>query len=344
MSNSFKNPAVDRFRNSRGQDVPVDTFLYACLEAEQTIKATSAKGQRPIQWPNLQDLSPKDLKDELDAQELRDILEDLLSWYAANYPDLATSAAWDYGVVSTVVQPLVCLSHDLNHVHEIKYGERLPEYVQDAEVNQKVWALIKSLIDRFFNSKSSYINRYIEWSFGKARELDGDEASRPPVGRFSPGAQRHRQQREQRERRPEPRPEARREATTKDIDEVNGNTDRPPRPDQHRRKGGGRGDHRPQGQHDRQGRNDRRPDHRRNGGGPRRHQDTNPELEAAAIQECNEAFAFLQSNPQEEKVILKPQNSFYRRIQHQVIVSNDYDSESTGEGNERSVVVWRKKR
>jgi hypothetical protein len=333
MSNSFKNSnsPADRFRNSRGLDVPVDTFLYACLEAEQTIKALSADQKRPIQWPNLQDLSEEDLKSEFEAQQLQDIFEDLLSWYSANYPDLSTNLAWDYGVVSLVVQPLVCLAYDLNSVHQIKLGERLPEFDQDAEVNHTVWALIKSLVGRFFSSKSNYITRYIEWSFGKARELDGDAASRPPVGRFSPHAQRQRSQRESRDRHT-----ASAGAPQRDV---NGNN-------HHHHQGGGHGGQqgrgRPAGRGGGGGDRGRGNDHRHRGGPRRPPQETNAEMEAAAIQACNEAFAHLEANPNEEKVILKPQNSFYRRIQHQVIVSNNFHSESIGEGHDRAVAVWRK--
>jgi spoIIIJ-associated protein len=50
----------------------------------------------------------------------------------------------------------------------------------------------------------------------------------------------------------------------------------------------------------------------------------------------------LDQNAGEESVTLKPQNSFYRRLQHQKIVDSGFHSESTGEGKERTVVVYRR--
>lgn len=61
-----------------------------------------------------------------------------------------------------------------------------------------------------------------------------------------------------------------------------------------------------------------------------------------ALSACYEAFIYLENNPQINEVILKPQNSYYRRLQHTTILENGYLSESRGEGSTRSVVVLRK--
>ncbi len=62
----------------------------------------------------------------------------------------------------------------------------------------------------------------------------------------------------------------------------------------------------------------------------------------AALAEVDQAIAQLRSDTSVEEVMLKPTNSFYRRIQHQKIVDAGFHSFSVGEGPSRAVKVARK--
>lgn len=58
--------------------------------------------------------------------------------------------------------------------------------------------------------------------------------------------------------------------------------------------------------------------------------------------EVNQAIEQLRSNADVGEVTLKPNNSFYRRIQHQAIVDAGFHSQSVGEGPDRAVKIARK--
>ena len=61
-----------------------------------------------------------------------------------------------------------------------------------------------------------------------------------------------------------------------------------------------------------------------------------------ALAEVDRAIETLRADTSLDEVTLKPQNSFYRRVQHQKIVDAGFFSNSVGEGPERAVKVGRK--
>lgn len=65
--------------------------------------------------------------------------------------------------------------------------------------------------------------------------------------------------------------------------------------------------------------------------------------EKAALLDVNNAVKQMKKNPELAEVKLNPTNSFFRRLQHKHAISQGFESISSGEGNERSVVVKRGK-
>ena len=61
-----------------------------------------------------------------------------------------------------------------------------------------------------------------------------------------------------------------------------------------------------------------------------------------ALAEVDDAIATMRANPDKPEITLKPQNSFYRRLQHQKIIDMGFDSNSVGEGPERAVRIGRR--
>ena len=59
--------------------------------------------------------------------------------------------------------------------------------------------------------------------------------------------------------------------------------------------------------------------------------------------DVNNAVKKLKENNDLSEIKLKPANSFYRRLQHKHAISQGFESISSGEGNDRSVVVMRAK-
>lgn len=339
MSKSFKSSSelVERYRRASGQDVPLDYFLYACLENERTIEAKG--GRRPIQWPNLTDLSEEDLAEEINSQKYSDLIEDLMSWYSANYPDLSSSTPWDFSLLSEVVPPLACMVHDLGEVHKKKFDEPIPEVVDDHIPNHDTWNALQDTSDRLFGRKSKYILRYLEWIYAKNQPEIVEPGSRPPVGRFSPN---YRPGGE----RGGPRGKPGGAGRGRGGDRGGRGNERGGRGGERPNNRGGErgrgGERNPRGG-ERGGRgNERGRGGDRGRGGKQQDRAADQQLKDLALKECTDAMDFLNSNPNEKEVTLKPQNSFYRRLQHKEIVANGFESKSAGEGHDRSVVVMRK--
>lgn len=307
MSKEFKrsDSVVDRFRSAQGKDVPIDYFLYACFETEQTMEAVN----RTIQWPHLQDLNPEEFLTETEDHELLDVWEDLMSWYAANYPEFSANA-WDFETLAEVVPALVAMAKDLAQVHKLKLNEDIPEFDPECDIQPKAWQLLERLVNQFFSKKAQLILRYLEWNFAKERKELVEPGSRPPVGRFAPNRNFNRPSNDRKNDR----------RGSRDKNFKNRKRGGPPRKDRGGRNGG-----------------KRHPNHRRP---PKKDAD----LEKRALADADQAIDYLRSHPDEERVILKPQNSFYRRLQHQTVVDEGFHSESIGEGSERAVVVYRGKK
>jgi hypothetical protein len=62
-----------------------------------------------------------------------------------------------------------------------------------------------------------------------------------------------------------------------------------------------------------------------------------------AMSDCKRAIDQLKSRPEEPCIVLRPKNSYYRRLQHNYIVEQGFYSESKGEGRDRAVVIYRDK-
>lgn len=65
-------------------------------------------------------------------------------------------------------------------------------------------------------------------------------------------------------------------------------------------------------------------------------------LTEMATQEVERNIRILQKNSRRPGIRLKPQNSFFRRIQHMVAKEMGYDTESVGEGRDRAVFIKNK--
>ncbi len=76
---------------------------------------------------------------------------------------------------------------------------------------------------------------------------------------------------------------------------------------------------------------------------PSHHKKTNDHADGKgqALKEVEQALDSLRNDGSVQEIILKPTNSFLRRLQHQVAVDSGFKSESTGEGPDRAVKISR---
>lgn len=156
------------------------------------------------------------------------------------------------------------------------------------------------------------ITGYFTWSLAPFERKKDEIGERPPVGRFAP-------------RKP-------REPRGNDRGDRGGKRgqDRGPR-----RDAGGRGPRPERGpRQDRGPRKDRgpRPDR-----GPRKPEISEADLLKEILKGCQE----LKSDGNRKEFALRPQNSFNRRRQHQLIIDEGFESQSSGEGDGRHVVIVR---
>jgi hypothetical protein len=341
---SFKQKVID----NRGKEVPMDYFLYSCLETERT--SQSVRGEDEVYgWPVLAAyLSNPAADSEFASMPLAGLLTRMAAWYRDTYPALANIRVIDYESLLEIVEPLVDFNRDVSLLYKARTGEDLPDF-EGSVGNNKYWDDIIATVAEYFRNNGHMYVRYIQWSHAAVEAENFNTGDRPPVGRFAPGFSRpapsggSRGGREGNDRRPErgpPRGGSDRNAGGgrdrgpggpggNSRGPSNGNMRNPPRGD------------RPQG--DRPPRGDRGPRQEGRGGGDRKHRDdVDSKLHDEAMAEVDRAIESLRNDESMDEVLLKPQNSFYRRIQHQKIVDMGYHSFSVGEGPDRSVRVARR--
>jgi hypothetical protein len=354
-----------RILESRGQTVPIDLFLYSCLEQERLLRAKGEENLYVIRWPLLGSGAEPQPSPELEGMQLQGLMTRLIVWYRDTYPALTVTGAIDHELLHEVVEPLVSMNLDLARLYRLKTSEELPAFDKSVG-NNRFWDDLESDVRTHFPQHGAMFLRYIHWSHAAEPVQDFEIGDVPPVGRNAPRLPRR--DRDDRGGRGGPRGGGDRGGRGGDRGGPRGGgmRDRGPRSgggDRDRGpRGGGSGDRDrgPRGENSfaggdrdrgpRGGGGDRDRGPRGGGGdrdrgprGPRRDGgEADPKLEAAALADVQDAIKRLASEPGLDEVTLKPANSFYRRIQHQNIVDAGYSSFSVGEGSERAVKVSRK--
>lgn len=328
-----------RVLEARGQAVPLDLFLYSCLEYERLLNHNPEHQSHTIQWPRPSDFA---------QMPLTGLLAQLSAWYRDHHPAMAGRKPLDHEQLNDVVVPTVAFTRDVAALYRDRVGEDLPEYDKSVG-NNKFWDDLIDAIQQAFPAYAIPITRFVQWAHAVEPVEDFEPGSRPPVGRYAPRMPRRDDSRPNRDgggRGP------------RSGDRGPRGGDRGPRSGDRGPRGGAQGA--PRGGHgggDQQSRDrsERSPhrgprfdrgEHPQRGGDrrPRRSRDdeANPKLEAAALAEVEQAIAQLKADANLDEVTLKPANSFYRRIQHQKIVDLGFHSFSVGEGPDRAVKVARK--
>lgn len=338
-----KQTAKQRVLEAQGKEVPLDLFLFSCLEHERILKVKAGSGAPIIRWPVLGSESSNAPTEDLSAASLDSLVTRLFAWYQEEIPALSDRHILDHERLMEVIPGVVALNQDLDKIYRGNTNTSAPGF-DGPTGNHKFWDDVVAAVKKNFSTYENYIVRYIAWSHGVEKVETFAPGSRPPVGRYAPPPLRLGGDRDR--GRGGPRSGGDRGGPRSG----GGGGDRPPRPANF---GGEGGDRAPR--EDRPPREDRgpRPDRapREDRGprpdrGPRRgnggNDDQTAKLTDAAMAEVDQALASLRDNPSMGEVVLKPTNSFYRRIQHQKIVDAGFNSASVGEGPDRAVKVARK--
>lgn len=325
----------DRFRSQANMDVNMDYFFYACLEAERTHRFLNKDVTQT--WPDMEDALAEGEK------ALPHLLEDLVAWYAANFPKLGENKVINYERLNEVADSIARLSIDLRLMIEkttnkkfvIGQGEGI-----DAG-HMHLWNLFEGIISVRFQMHGVLYLQYLHWCFDIQRPAESEVGDRPPVGRFMP-------------------PMRARFGAANQPDRQHGQGGRsgPPR-NNAGGQGGGRsqgpqrgngGGGRPQQQGGpRRGNDQRTQNGGRRGGSSHPDQQQNGHINQqasqaatdAALNEVQEAVQKLKEDPNLNLIPLRPCNSFLRRMQHEQAKNLGFFSRSEGEGKQRTVVVAR---
>lgn len=304
----------------------IDYFLYSCFEFEQTCKAFPGKAIGPQRWPETIQFIEDQRSDFEDLGTLQDQLTAALKWYTIEFPALVTDRKIEMDNIGALATAAVYFCLDLR----ILAGKDSNALESLATDDNALWAEIDRIIQENAPNFAHYLNAYLRWVYVKVEEKYWEAGSRPPVGRYTPGARRGRPYgsgpSNYGPRRGGPGGKA------------SGDRDRGPRRDNNDRgapRNGGR---------DRDNRN-RRPqatagNSNANAAGRNSHADQ----EQAALESVKQAIERLRAETSVTEIKLDPSNSFFRRLQHKKAVSEGFYSFSTGEGSGRSVVITREKR
>ena len=353
-----------RVLEARGHQVPVDYFLYSCLERERLEKATMGDSQPHIAWPLLPKVGETEPVAAIAAAALPSLIRSLMTWYKDTFAELTEDHVVDHEQLLKLAPAVVGLCRDIARLHGEKTGGPLPSFDRKRRPAE-VWEQLEAGLTEFFPNLAKLVLRYLQWSHAAEETEVFEPGSRPPVGRFAPpplprtmgSGGRPERSFGRPERSPRPADSAAREAAPHDHDLNLDLAAREAAPDEAEpreaaspretqpRDSAPRGPRPPRPAGDGPGSREPRP--RREGSA--RPRQSHPEGEEhtarmtkVALDEVDQAIANLAADQALGDVTLKPANSFYRRLQHQKIVDAGFHSNSIGDGADRAVQISRK--
>lgn len=329
--------AKQRIELARGKNVPIDYFLYSCLEHERTQRAQFGDDLPTAgRWPLMVGATAENPPADFGSQNLKTLMNRMCGWYAAQYPEVVEEIPLDHEVLNQVVTPFMNFTLDLADLVLLKTSTSLPSHNADNEESKALWAEISLVLKDSFPGYHGYFIRFLKWAFADIEPEEFEPGSRPPVGKNMPNframanAQNHSAQQSQ-SGPGRHQPQGRHQGGGGHRDNRGGG-----HRDNRGGQGGGQGGHRDNNRNNNnRPQQQNRPRHENNRG-PQQQADA--ETEKLALASVDDAIAKIQSGAAEE-IFLKPMNSFYRRIQHQYAVDKGFDSCSVGDGNERGVKV-----
>ena len=179
-----------------------------------------------------------------------------------------------------------------------------------------------------FHSSAQWVIQYLGWCFREEIEEVFEPGSRPPVGRYAP---------------PPPRRESfygAKGGRSREGERKGGSRERSQGP---ARKESFRDNPRKTQKHEQKPPrgSSSAAEFRKNSRKPKTGDEMTQRQTETVLQEVEKALETLRRQPDIQEIRLAPQNSFYRRIQHQKIVDAGFISQSVGEGSDRAVTIQR---
>ena len=308
------------YTESLGQEISIDYFLFTCLEEDRTLKSLPTQFQEQInqkRWPLvkpyfeslafLEEGAEKPFSQEVVEGEIENLVKRLCVWYQEKFPLLSGDQPLDYEVHGNTMTQFALLCQDLEALVNAKTGNKPHDRNKEeqSEEEKSLWNSIDSALQESFPSYGHYVLSYLEWIYKKAKAVEYDLASLPPVGRFTIMLQKAARMKTQRNEAAARPSEGRREPRSYEGSDRGGS-----KSGFKDKKEGSKG--------------------------------SSAEKEAEALAEAKAAIAKFEKDKELGELRLKPRNSYLRRLQHQLIVDAGFESSSVGEGSGRGVMIKRK--
>jgi hypothetical protein len=303
------------YQKLSGKDVTPERFLFCCYEVSKHLKEVDINFKNSNLWPDFE-------QGDFSSSDIDDNIKKLCSWYGENQGNLKESKPVDFDSMWHICVELAHLEKDFSDLVKISTGEVIEDHLLDEAELEGVWKTFKEALHASIPSIAEKAWRYYMWAYGitpPKEEINLSEV--PPVGRFA--------------RRDGGKPR------TGGRDGGRGGRD-------NNRGGRGGRDNNRGGRNDRSARSNDRGDRKggRNGRDRNRSHDKKRQAghdkakEQEVVGLVGEAISSLTGG--KESVVLGPQNSFFRRIQHQHANDQGFTTESVGEGKERAVKIFSK--
>lgn len=322
MQSQNKVSFKQEYEKKKGREVSLDRFLFACYDTSRQLKEIDHRYHEKTFWVGFGE-------DGFEESSLQDALGEMIQWYKSEFPVLAGPGSMDIGKMAVVAKYLAYFEKDFKTLVKLKSGEHLEDHVLDQHDLNPPWTYLKESLVLAFQNTGEKIWSYFMWAYGISPPAEVVNISEiPPVNRF----QRH--YRSSSSYGPQ-HSYARSNASgtrSRGKGAANGNALHP-----HQRAQGSGG-----AKKKNKGRSGVTRSREQQGkkGWSRSSADKTKEKEVLAL--VDRAIQKLEARTNLSEVCLAPQNSFYRRIQHQHAVERGYRSESTGSEKRRAVKLLRK--
>lgn len=327
-----------------GQPVSTERFIFACYDTIKNLSRIEGSFRKELEWPELEQASRDDFSIRLKR---------LVAWYYSNHLEFHTTKAIDVAELTHLSIQIAHLEKDFRRLcqQSMMIDDKSSRPVQVA-----LDGLIEVIQTTLAENLSSYMGALFKWIYQKPIFVNVDFNQVPPVGRYAKLVLRSRDR----------KPQVSSPQIGKSSQQTSGHS---PNPEKSQRADGQvqtesdleKGKY----PRDAQKRDGRKPYPKEGGRDGQRHRDKpsqgqsdspkarwareergesteNLELEKAALDSVETATLSLKNDQNLQEITLAPQNSYYRRLQHQRAEDLGFASDSVGEGKERSVRISKK--
>lgn len=305
-----------RYLASSQTELSAERFIFACYEAVKSHEKIEGSYMKEFEWPHFETSHESSFSSKL---------KQMLEWHYSNHLANLANKVLSISNLTYVAIHMAHLEKDFKRI----CSENGMLDVRDGKPLQVALNDLLFAIDEVFSRHIKDLSKsFFSWIYSKPKLSVVDFNQVPPVGRYA------RMVINARNRLPSPNPSAPEKSAKNDTEALSRpeqvettskdalqrrdpdvTLDRSARPKQPRLDRGPR---------------DRKPD-----------QEKDLEQEAATLALVDQALASLAANLSLKEIVLAPQNSYYRRLQHQKAVDAGFVSDSVGEGKERAVKISR---